>query len=69
MLPYLSWIEQQPLTKKEPVRGISNSHSGECYIGEYLREMKISYDNTEAILQICKSAVETIRAQAETPKI
>ncbi len=32
---------------KEPVRGISNSHSGECYIGEYLREMKISYDNTE----------------------
>ena len=32
---------------KEPVRGISNLHSGECYIGEYLREMKISYDNTE----------------------
>ena len=34
---------------KEPVRGISNLHSGECYIGEYLREMKISYDNTEGI--------------------
>ena len=29
------------------MRGINNLHSGECYIGEYLREMKISYDNTE----------------------
>ncbi len=29
------------------MRGISNLYSGECYIGEYLREMKISYDNTE----------------------
>lgn len=29
------------------MRGISNLHSGERYIGGYLRELKNSYDNTE----------------------